>query len=622
MRADRRRGGRARARHRRARGVALGAGRSASCTATRRYLLQDETGQIRNAHSISAGLDYPGVGPEHALAAGTRARASTSRSPTTRRSTALQLLDRDRGHHPGARERARGRARDPPGADARPTDEILLVNLSGRGDKDMDTVAEHLGVTLSGRYELRHRLPARTSRERLAQPQPVSRDVARAMLRRRSARAERPDSSLLTSAIRELETTRGSSRARRAGADAIELGVPFSIRWPTVRCCSARPSARSPPARRCRGVLELVVDAAARGRRADRALRLLQPVLPLRRRAARPRRRGGAASTRCSASTCRPRRPDELAPAPQAHGLDLIALLAPTSTPDAHPAGRSRGERLRLLRLGAGRDRRPRRRSPRICRTLVRRCTRETALPVGVGFGVRTPEQAARIAAFADAVIVGSALARGWSKSDAADGAGRARRRASLGAWRAAGDGARHVREDPARARRPSEVRAARRGAAIVPGCAARAAGEIIYRKDLERPPQRLPALRPPLPPDGGAAAPARSSIAARFRERDAASAAADPLGFRDRVPYPSASPRRGARPGTPRRWSPARRASTGQRSRSASSTSASWAAAWARSSARSSPALVGARARRAAAAARGRLRRRAARACRRASSR
>ena len=72
------------------------------------FLLQDEYGQVLEAHSISAGLDYPGVGPEHAhLAAIGRARYE----PVTDDEVidAFQLLSRDRGHHPGPRAGPRPR---------------------------------------------------------------------------------------------------------------------------------------------------------------------------------------------------------------------------------------------------------------------------------------------------------------------------------------------------------------------------------------------------------------------------------------------------------------------------------------------------------------------------------
>jgi tryptophan synthase beta chain len=111
------------------------------------YLLQDETGQIRNAHSISAGLDYPGVGPEHAWLRDTgRARYVTVTDDEA--VEALQLLTATEGIIP-ALESAHAIAhavRMAPKLDRR---RILLVNLSGRGDKDMGTVAAHLGVQLT-----------------------------------------------------------------------------------------------------------------------------------------------------------------------------------------------------------------------------------------------------------------------------------------------------------------------------------------------------------------------------------------------------------------------------------------------------------------------------------------
>ena len=86
----------------------------------RSRLLQDEDGQILEAESISAGLDYPGIGPEHAHLARDRAGPSTARRPTTRCSTAFQPAGPDRGHHPGPRAgpraglgRRRGRPVDP-----------------------------------------------------------------------------------------------------------------------------------------------------------------------------------------------------------------------------------------------------------------------------------------------------------------------------------------------------------------------------------------------------------------------------------------------------------------------------------------------------------------------------
>ena len=101
-------------------------------------IMQDEDGQILEAHSISAGLDYPGSGPEHAWLRDRAARA-TSRSPTTRRST---RSPRPRGSR-GSSRRSRARTRSP-GRWPTPTRELDLVCLSGRGDKDLAEVLAQL----------------------------------------------------------------------------------------------------------------------------------------------------------------------------------------------------------------------------------------------------------------------------------------------------------------------------------------------------------------------------------------------------------------------------------------------------------------------------------------------
>src|SRR5262249_19709262 len=122
------------------------------------YLLQTETGQIRNAHSISAGLDYPGVGPEHAYLKDV-GRAQYVTVTDDEAVEALQLLTATEGIIP-ALESAHAvahAARLAPRLDRR---RILLVNLSGRGDKDMGTVAAHLGVGLTGAASPRGSPPA------------------------------------------------------------------------------------------------------------------------------------------------------------------------------------------------------------------------------------------------------------------------------------------------------------------------------------------------------------------------------------------------------------------------------------------------------------------------------
>jgi tryptophan synthase beta chain len=109
----------------------------------RTYLLQDEDGQIIETHSVSAGLDYPGVGPEHAWL---KDIGRAEYVPIDRQRGARRLPQPvpHRRHHPGARIQPRAGLRRQAGADPAQGQD-LLVNLSGRGDKDMHTVAERPG---------------------------------------------------------------------------------------------------------------------------------------------------------------------------------------------------------------------------------------------------------------------------------------------------------------------------------------------------------------------------------------------------------------------------------------------------------------------------------------------
>lgn len=110
------------------------------------YLLQDEDGQIQHAHSISAGLDYPGVGPEHAHLKDIE-RAEYVSITDTEALEAFQKLTHIEGIIP-ALESAHAIAQVIKLAPTLSSDKVLLVNLSGRGDKDIHTVADALGVDL------------------------------------------------------------------------------------------------------------------------------------------------------------------------------------------------------------------------------------------------------------------------------------------------------------------------------------------------------------------------------------------------------------------------------------------------------------------------------------------
>ena len=107
------------------------------------FLLQDEEGQIEHAHSISAGLDYPGVGPEHALWADT-GRVEYCSITDEEALTSFHELTRLEGIVP-ALESAHAVAEARKRAVELGKDSIIVVNLSGRGDKDVDSVQKVSG---------------------------------------------------------------------------------------------------------------------------------------------------------------------------------------------------------------------------------------------------------------------------------------------------------------------------------------------------------------------------------------------------------------------------------------------------------------------------------------------
>ena len=126
--------------------ASLTAGRPGVLHGNRTYLIQDANGQIADTHSISAGLDYPGVGPEHAwLKDSGRAEYVTIDDSEALR--AFHDLCRLEGIIP-ALESSHALAYAAKIAPTMPRDKVLLVNLSGRGDKDMHTVAEKSGIVL------------------------------------------------------------------------------------------------------------------------------------------------------------------------------------------------------------------------------------------------------------------------------------------------------------------------------------------------------------------------------------------------------------------------------------------------------------------------------------------
>jgi tryptophan synthase beta chain len=138
----------------------LAAGQVGVLHGQKSYLLQNEAGQIRIAHSISAGLDYPGVGPEHSyLRDSGRVRYEAVEDDEAVR--ALRTLAEHEGIIP-ALESAHAVAAAIRLAPTLPRRATVVVNLSGRGDKDMETVADYLGIAVRGSPRLDEEMHEKT----------------------------------------------------------------------------------------------------------------------------------------------------------------------------------------------------------------------------------------------------------------------------------------------------------------------------------------------------------------------------------------------------------------------------------------------------------------------------
>jgi tryptophan synthase beta chain len=122
--------------------ASISAGKVGVLHGNKTYLLQDENGQVRDAYSIAAGLDYPGVGPEHGYfhASGRAQYVNVTDDEAVKAFMTLSLLE---GIIP-AMESAHAIAYAMKLAPILDRDKILVVNLSGRGDKDAATIAENM----------------------------------------------------------------------------------------------------------------------------------------------------------------------------------------------------------------------------------------------------------------------------------------------------------------------------------------------------------------------------------------------------------------------------------------------------------------------------------------------
>ena len=183
--------------------ASIAGGRAGVLHGNRTYLLMDDDGQIQDAHSISAGLDYPGIGPEHSWLYETR-RVTYLSATDDEALAAFQLLSRQEGIIP-ALESAHAIAKVMELAPKRPKDHLMVVNLSGRGDKDIPQV----GGDFEGPEEVTTRIDAR-----FAELKKQGRSAFVTFLM-----AGDPDPATSLEIIKALP---------KAGADIIEIGMPFT----------------------------------------------------------------------------------------------------------------------------------------------------------------------------------------------------------------------------------------------------------------------------------------------------------------------------------------------------------------------------------------------------------
>lgn len=128
--------------------ASIAGGRPGVLHGNRTYLLMNDDGQIEEAHSISAGLDYPGIGPEHAWLNDVK-RVKFLSATDDEAVAAFQLCSKLEGIIP-ALEPAHALARVLDIAPTKPKDHLMVVNVSGRGDKDLDSVASYLSAKARG----------------------------------------------------------------------------------------------------------------------------------------------------------------------------------------------------------------------------------------------------------------------------------------------------------------------------------------------------------------------------------------------------------------------------------------------------------------------------------------
>jgi hypothetical protein len=374
----------------------------------RTFILQDDNGQITETHSISAGLDYPGVGPEHAWLQEI-GRAEYVGITDKEALDAFHYLCRTEGIIP-ALESSHAVAYAMKLAKTMRADQSILVNLSGRGDKDIGTVADLSGADFTAAPAARGS-PSRAA----SNPSRWSNEPHRIhIFRTQGARPQGADSLC----DRGLPVCRYHPRAhaRHGGCRG---------RRDRAGCAVFRPHGRRPGHpesgrksfgsgyRHGSGAGPCARIPQAQQHHARGADGLCQPRGTLRPRftaraplcAMRPRQAWMA----CSSWTTRPKNAKPLPPSLRAHGMDLIFLLAPTSTDErmAQVARVASGYVYYVSLKGVTG-------SGALDTTAVEqmlpRIRQHVHMPVGVGFGIRDAATAQAIGKVADAVVIGSRI--------------------------------------------------------------------------------------------------------------------------------------------------------------------------------------------------------------------
>ena len=376
--------------------ASIAGGRPGVLHGNRTYLLMNDDGQINEAHSISAGLDYPGIGPEHAWLNDV-GRVTFLSATDDEALNAFQLLSKLEGIIP-ALEPAHAIAKVLELAPQKPKDHLMVVNLSGRGDKDLE-----LGGAASATQSA---MTTRIDRRFAA-----LKDEGRAALVT-FIMAGDPDYDNALAILKALPA---------AGADLIELGMPFTdpmADGPAIQAAGLRALKAGQNMKR---TLALVREF----RRGDDTTPIVlmgyyNPIYIY-----------GVAPFLTDAKTAGvdglivvdlpPEEDTELCLPALKAGFNFIRLATPTTDDKRLPAvlANTSGFVYYVSITGITGAAAP---DAGKVAEAVARIKRHTKLPVCVGFGVRTAEQACAIAGGADGVVVGSALVDTVRSNLGADG--------------------------------------------------------------------------------------------------------------------------------------------------------------------------------------------------------